>query len=70
MGNRAEVVGRSKVAFYNAKDRGDDLYYFLQDGGVFDIGTRRVVSGTRLSPGQVLGPVARFRHWLVRIGRK
>lgn len=69
-GNRGEVVGRSKVAFYNAKDRGDDLYYFLQDGGVFDLGTRRVVSGTRLSPGQVLGPVARFRHWLVRIGKK
>lgn len=66
-GNRAEIVGRSKVAFYNTQDRGDNLYYFLQDGDVFDLAARRTVSGTRLSPGQVLGPFARFCHWLMRI---
>lgn len=69
-GNRAEVVGRGKVAFYNTTDRGTDLYYFLQDGDVFDLGARRTVSGARLSPGQVLGPLARFRHWLVRIRKQ
>lgn len=69
-GNRAEVVGRSNVAFYNAQDRGNELYYFLQDGGVFDLAARRTISGTKLSPAQVLGPFARFRHWLVRIRKR
>lgn len=69
-GDRAQVVGRSNVAFYNAADRGSDLYYFLQSGDVFDLRERRTQSGTRLSPAQVLGPYARFRHWLVRLRKR
>lgn len=69
-GDRAEVVGRSKVAFYNAADRGADLYYFLQSGDVFDLRDRRTISGTRLSPPKVLGPYARFRHWLLRLRKR
>jgi cyanophycinase len=42
-GNRAEVIGRSKVAIYNGGDRERHLYYFLEPGDVFDLGQREVV---------------------------
>ena len=55
-GDTAEVVGRSKAAFYNTNDAGDAPYYFLQPGDVFDLSARRVVSGT---PEPALAPAAR-----------
>jgi cyanophycinase len=48
-GNRAEVIGRSYTAFYNAADKGNEKYYFLKSGDVFDLSTRRTIQGTRLS---------------------
>ena len=53
-GNRAEIVGRGKVAFYNAADRGNHRYYFLGSGDVFDLAARRTLTGTPLSPQSVL----------------
>ena len=53
-GNRAEVVGRSYVAFYNAADKGEQKYYFLKSGDVFDLSTRRTVMGTRLPAQEVV----------------
>jgi cyanophycinase len=44
-GDTAEVVGRSKAAFYNARDADGAAYYFLQAGDVFDLGGRRVLRG-------------------------
>jgi len=46
-GDRAEVIGRSLVAFYNTRDADGEAYYFLGAGGVFDLGERRVISGER-----------------------
>lgn len=43
-GDRAEVVGASKVAVYNAADADVLPYYFLEPGDVFDLAGRRVVS--------------------------
>jgi cyanophycinase len=48
--DRAAVLGRSLVAFYNAADAGGLTYYFLEDGDVFDLGERRVLEGERLPP--------------------
>jgi cyanophycinase len=57
-GDRAEVVGRSAVAFYNAVDRDTLPYYFLHAGGVFDLGQRRTVAGRPGAPGRVRDEVA------------
>lgn len=48
--NRAEVVGTSVVAFYNAADRDTLPYYFLRRGDVFDLGARRTVRGAHIPP--------------------
>jgi cyanophycinase len=48
--DRAEVLGRSLVAFYNAADADGHAYYFLENGDVFDLGARRVLEGERLPP--------------------
>jgi len=47
-GDEAEVIGRSKAAFYNTADAGGAPYYFLRAGDVFDLAGRRVRYGTRL----------------------
>jgi cyanophycinase len=49
-GDRAEIAGRGRVAFYNAADRESLDYYFLTDGGVFDLSTRRTIAGARVTP--------------------
>lgn len=49
-GERAEVLGRSLVAFYNTRDAGGQLYYYLEAGDAFDLGERRVIAGRRLPP--------------------
>ncbi|MCI0432065.1 MAG: Type 1 glutamine amidotransferase-like domain-containing protein [Gemmatimonadetes bacterium] len=49
-GERAEVIGRSLVAFYNTGDAEGRPYYFLRSGDVFDLGARRVLQGTPLPP--------------------
>lgn len=49
-GERAEVIGSSLAAFYNTADANGEPYYFLSSGDVFDLGNRRVVSGTPLPP--------------------
>jgi cyanophycinase len=46
-GDRAEVIGRSRVAFYNANDAAGAPYYFLESGDVFDLARRVVAKGTR-----------------------
>jgi cyanophycinase len=53
-GDRAEVMGPSKVAFYNARDRGSLPYYFLEAGDVFDLANRRVEKGTKQAPATVI----------------
>ncbi len=47
-GDDAEVIGRSKAAFYNTTDAGGAPYYFLRAGDVFDLAGRRVRYGNRL----------------------
>lgn len=42
-GNRAEVVGRSRVAIYNGGSENGLGYYFLDPGDVFDLGRREVL---------------------------
>ncbi|HEX2168066.1 MAG TPA: cyanophycinase [Longimicrobiales bacterium] len=49
-GNRAEVTGQGRVAFYNTADRGELDYYFLSDGDAFDLARRTALSGRRISP--------------------
>ncbi len=49
-GDRAEVIGRSKVAFYNTRDGDGGPYYFLEAGDVFDLAARRTLFGERLPP--------------------
>lgn len=39
-GDRAEVIGSSRVAIYGARDRGNESYYFLSPGDVFDLASR------------------------------
>jgi cyanophycinase len=60
-GDRAEVIGRSLVAFYNTRDADGEPYYFLGAGDVFDLGARRVISGDRQSANgrRSLEPAAR-----------
>jgi cyanophycinase len=54
-GDRAEIVGRSLVAFYNTSDSDGEPYYFLGAGDVFDLGERRVIRGDRkAAPGREL----------------
>jgi cyanophycinase len=48
--DRAEVAGRGLVAFYNTADQGDLDYYFLAEGGAFDLAARTTVSGRRITP--------------------
>jgi cyanophycinase len=47
-GDRAEVIGRSRVAFYNARDANGAAYYFLEPGDQFDLAARRTVRGERI----------------------
>jgi cyanophycinase len=47
-GDAAEVIGRSKAAFYNTRDADGEPYYFLEAGDVFDLAARSVRYGTRL----------------------
>jgi cyanophycinase len=49
-GDRAEVAGRGRVAFYNAADRGDLEYYFLAEGSTFNLASRSTASGRRITP--------------------
>lgn len=49
-GNRADVVGPGRVAFYNTTDRGNLDYYFLGDGAAFDLARRTTLSGRRIPP--------------------
>jgi cyanophycinase len=51
-GDSAEVIGRSKAAFYNVRDAGGAPYYFLEAGDLFDLAGRRVIRG---SPQPALG---------------
>jgi cyanophycinase len=48
-GDRAEVIGRGAVAFYNAADAGGLPYYFLRRGSVFDLRNRSTERGARSS---------------------
>lgn len=48
--DRAEVVGSSVVAFYNAADRDTLPYYFLRRGDIFDLGSRRTARGLHVPP--------------------
>jgi cyanophycinase len=43
-GDRADIVGRGKAAFYNARDSQNRPFYFLDSGDVFDLARRRTVS--------------------------
>jgi cyanophycinase len=47
-GDRAEVIGRSKVAFYNTRDADGAPYYFLRAGDTFDLAARRTLYGEKL----------------------
>lgn len=47
-GDRAEVIGRSKVAVYNIGDNGDAPYFFLEPHDVFDLARRDVLVGARV----------------------
>lgn len=49
-GDRAEIAGRGRVAFYNAADRDTLPYYFLGAGDSFDLASRTTERGTRLAP--------------------
>lgn len=44
----AEVIGRSRVAFYNTSDGTAGTYYFLEAGDAFDLAARRTVRGDRI----------------------
>jgi hypothetical protein len=52
-GDRAEVVGRGRVAFYNTSDAGSLRYYFLAPGDIFDLAARRTVAGERVAPERI-----------------
>jgi cyanophycinase len=52
-GDRAEVIGSGRVAFYNTRDANGMRYYFLQPGDVFDLAERRTVRGRHLTPDDV-----------------
>lgn len=62
-GDRAEVIGRSKAAFYNTRDADGEPYYFLEAGAVFDLAERRTRIGTKQPPrsaGERSAPVHRL----------
>ncbi len=46
--DRAEVIGRSRVAFYNTTDADGARYYYLEAGDVFDLARRRTLRGERI----------------------
>ncbi|MBR9990073.1 MAG: Type 1 glutamine amidotransferase-like domain-containing protein [Gemmatimonadetes bacterium] len=48
--DHAEIAGRGRVAFYNTADSGDLDYYFLSEGGTFDLDRRITSSGRRVAP--------------------
>jgi cyanophycinase len=52
-GNRAEVIGAGRVAFYNTRDAENLRYYFLQPGDIFDLAARRTVQGRRVGPDEL-----------------
>lgn len=52
-GDRAEIIGRSRVAFYNTRD-GAAPYYFLEAGDVFDLAGRRTVTGDPIPAAEVV----------------
>ncbi|CAN5889916.1 hypothetical protein BH23GEM9_BH23GEM9_01490 [soil metagenome] len=52
-GDRAEVTGVGRVAFYNAADRGELPYYFLRRGDAFDLAARRTLRGSPVGPATV-----------------
>jgi cyanophycinase len=43
-GDRADIVGRGKAAFYNTRDSHNRPFYFLDSGDVFDLARRRTIS--------------------------
>lgn len=49
-GDVARVIGSSRVAIYGARDRGDESYYFLSPGDVFDLASRTRVQSTADQP--------------------
>lgn len=51
--DRAEVAGRGRVAFYNTADGGHLTYYFLEEGGVFDLARRVTLTGPRIEPATI-----------------
>lgn len=57
-GDRAEVIGSSFVAFYNAADRGVLPYYFLRPGDTFDLSARRTLTGSPVAPAVVRDELA------------
>src|SRR5919108_583933 len=60
-GDRAEIVGSGRVAFYNTRDASGQRYYYLQAGDVFDLAQRRTVRGRYISPDDVRDEVAVLR---------
>jgi cyanophycinase len=56
-GDRAEVIGRSRVAFYNTSDASGVAYYFLEAGDAFDLARRRTLNGDRIPPENAHVPV-------------
>ena len=44
----AEVIGRSKVAFYNTDSKDRRRYFFLESGARFDLGARKVLAGAMM----------------------
>ncbi|MGH7506498.1 MAG: Type 1 glutamine amidotransferase-like domain-containing protein [Longimicrobiales bacterium] len=44
-GDSAEVIGRSRAAFYNTSEDVETPYFFLEPGDVFDLAERRVMRG-------------------------
>lgn len=52
-GDRAEVIGSGRVAFYNTRDANGRRYYFLRAGDVFDLAARRTLHGRHITPDEV-----------------
>jgi len=44
-GDTAEVIGRSKVAFYNTDPNNRRSYFYLESGARIDLGARKVLTG-------------------------
>lgn len=60
-GDRAEVIGSGRVAFYNARDANGMRYYYLQPGDVFDLAERRTMRGRHITPNDVRDELAVLR---------